>query len=507
MANSLTGVLGGYLEGQRTDREQQMGQLQQFGTLQGILSQAQKQQMLRQEDLRQQEYRGALSRATTDEERMAAAANALGPEGLMKHFDTRAKTENTKQIAMNNLQQKIATEMRHAYEFAQTLPLRQRETALKEIQANATNLWHAGSLAIQKGNLDYNVGSNTSGIGDIISRLRSTSTTAPATDAAPTGGVDFNFGGVRGTVPDEASALALGRSMGFGGGSAPAAPPAAPMAAPEQPAPIPAAPNNLDARDLGAMSRGPVMGSIPGTAPVAPQPAASAPQMPQFSGSPRQVADSQNRWKLAQQNIVDAAARAKAVAQARAEVKGTGQGRPLPAKAAEDIVGRESIIGLIDNLISQQEKAMRAGKGYGGYGFDGLGNVALKAGRALGENPEEVNFFSALETIAQPDRHSLFGATLTGNELNSWRTGWVGTGDNPQTLLNVMKQKRAMYKQMMDSKTNSYKRLGFQTGGNQPATTEDSDRVTSESLGTGTAGEWNDSKEKRYQELLRKRGS
>lgn len=61
MADSLSGVLaripglGGYLAGQQNDQQQQMGQLQQVGALQGILSQVQKQQQ-------EQEMRGVLSR-------------------------------------------------------------------------------------------------------------------------------------------------------------------------------------------------------------------------------------------------------------------------------------------------------------------------------------------------------------------------------------------------------------------------------------------------------------
>lgn len=149
--------------------------------------------------------------------------------------------------------------------------------------------------------------------------------------------------------------------------------------------------------------------------------------------------------------------------------KPTGDGgRPLPAKAAQDLAGRDNVMLMLDDLIAQQEAAIKKGQGFGGYGFDAMGNAAIKASRATGTNPDEVNFFAALETVAQPDRHALFGATLTGNELNSWRTGWVGAGDNPQTLLNVLKQKRKMYEQMRSSKTSSYRRMGFQVDGTQP---------------------------------------
>lgn len=141
-----------------------------------------------------------------------------------------------------------------------------------------------------------------------------------------------------------------------------------------------------------------------------------------------------------------------------------GAGFKLPAKAMQDIVGREKIMYMFDDLIKRQEAAIKQGKGFGGYVFDKAGDVILKAGRALGEgNPDEINFFADLETIAQPDRHALFGATLTGNELRSWREGWVGKGDNPQVMLDVLKSKRRAYDMMLKATRAGYER--FAKGG------------------------------------------
>lgn len=152
----------------------------------------------------------------------------------------------------------------------------------------------------------------------------------------------------------------------------------------------------------------------------------------------------------------------RAEAQKKAE---KGKQRNLPAKVAEDIAGREIVTDMLDDLIKRQEKAMKDGNGYGGYGFDALGNAIIKSGRATGVNQDEALFFSQLESVAQPDRHALFGATLTGGEQNSWRTGWVGAGDSPQTLLNVLKQKRSTYQGMLDGKKKSYAGMGFDVQG------------------------------------------
>lgn len=173
---------------------------------------------------------------------------------------------------------------------------------------------------------------------------------------------------------------------------------------------------------------------------------------------------------MGMQGRIDAMDRATAQRADAVAAKGsTAPQRPLPAKAAEDLSGREMVVGLMDDLIKRQEQAIAEGRGFGGYGFDAAGNLIVRGGRALGQNTPEALFFSDLETVAQPARHALFGATLTGGEAQSWRTGFVGAGDHPQTLLSVLKQKRDLYARMADAQRNNYRRLGFAVDGAQPA--------------------------------------
>lgn len=284
--------LGGMLQQRQLNQQTDLSQLQQMGALQGILAKVTAAQ-------KEAAFRQRLSQENTLEGRTAVAEEFAGAEGLLKHADTRARTEQTKQIALQNLQQKLSTEMRHVYEFAQTLPLKERQTAIAEANAKASNLWKEGSLLIQKGNLDFNVGGDTSSISDVISKLRSSAApVAPAiapivAPMGPQGALPANVppsdaaayaaaaAGGSGTVNRQMT-LAEMAGMTMGGAPLPAEPP---IPAPQ---PTPAPPNNLDARDLGAGARGPVMGTTPVPASV-PAPAA-LPPLPTHDASGRPIA-------------------------------------------------------------------------------------------------------------------------------------------------------------------------------------------------------------------------
>ena len=97
MAGTLQGVLagipglGGYLAGQQNDQQNQMGQLQQVGALQGILSQVQKQQQLQQALQQQQALKGALSSLPADatpDQVMQAVRPFVGPDDLFKSIQS-----------------------------------------------------------------------------------------------------------------------------------------------------------------------------------------------------------------------------------------------------------------------------------------------------------------------------------------------------------------------------------------------------------------------------------
>lgn len=283
---ALSGVPGlrGFLSGQEIDERQAMAQLQQFGAAQGIAAK------LRDED-REQQFRGALSAAKTPEEQVAVAARFGTPAGILQHADRQATTEATKAANLARLTQ-AATQNDAMMQFR----VSQAKDAKEKDAAIAAHRQLADQIAAER--LKYDTGA----------------TVAVPPLPAPTGkpwtpaeGVGFNFGGVSGTVPDEAAALALGRSMGFGGGQAPAAPAARPVSAPVQPQAMPeqgAAPTfpsyqgyippqnpDTELRRLGGGT------PAPAVAPLTPQPPAVAVMPSEIARLPKKQQDA---WTLQQ---------------------------------------------------------------------------------------------------------------------------------------------------------------------------------------------------------------
>ena len=280
--------LSGYTQQNAINQQQGAQQLQQVGLL------AQLQQQM-QKAAKEQQYRQAVSglgENPTEEQLLGISRQFAGPGDLMKSItssrDRKEARDQTRQTALANLGQKIATEARHAYEFAQTLPLKERQAALAEINSRSQNAYRAGSLAIQAGNLNYNTGADVSGIGDIVSQLRSASQASAPAQTIP----DGLQADVQGSAPTDQAAIAMVEDAARRGqtasvlGPVPGATPAPPTA----PVAAPASAQGATPTDFNQR-------------PGVPAPAAGAPTaavMPTFTGSPRDVAQAQNKWRLEQ---------------------------------------------------------------------------------------------------------------------------------------------------------------------------------------------------------------
>jgi hypothetical protein len=117
-------------------------------------------------------------------------------------------------------------------------------------------------------------------------------------------------------------------------------------------------------------------------------------------------------------------------ATAKAE-RALGGDLKLSAGEREDVVGRHTVLNMIDDLIARQRLAIQEGRGYGGYMMDNAGNLILKAKRATGDQSaqNEIDFFSDMETIAQPARHALFGAAIEKSSQGLWYMTLVVAGE------------------------------------------------------------------------------
>lgn len=280
----------------------------QFMTLQGAMQeQAAKRAALE----REAGYRARLATAKTDEERAQIAMEAAGPTGVLTHLDKVSRDKATAEQAQSRLTQA-------ATQFRETKRLRQAEIdrmtnndAKRDAQRVLDNEAKAFELQI-RGEAARRAGALGA---DTIMGFEPRPVPAVPTMQNPTGATPPPAGIVTGEAPDQASAV---RAINAGSGrpmsvEIPAQSPAASVVSAAQPqatsdawappAPVvsAASPNNLDARDLGAGARGPVL-----PAPVVPVPGqgvpgvrarAEQPPMPNFTGSPREVRKAQNDWK------------------------------------------------------------------------------------------------------------------------------------------------------------------------------------------------------------------
>lgn len=72
---------------------------------------------------------------------------------------------------------------------------------------------------------------------------------------------------------------------------------------------------------------------------------------------------------------------------------------------------------------------------FANFGADVVGDAAAKFQARFASNPEMANWWRRYENVALPERHSMFGATLTGNEAKSWRKASIGAGSSTAEIL------------------------------------------------------------------------
>ncbi len=290
MAGSLEGVLGripglaGYLGGQQADTEQQMGQLQQVGALQGIIGNIQQQQQRQAALEKEAAFRTALGKARTPEEQAAVAAQFGAPKDILGHADRVVAAANAKEMALARLNQT-------AQMGAQTFALRAQaaKTAAERAQVDAE--YKQFQSRVQQERLKYDTGATVAPFAPLPGATDTTQS-----NAAPQWGPVA--AGTPPAVADAAAQIRANLAQGGPGGSVdvgvvptPSAPSAAPVA------PTPAVPNNLDARDLRLAN---ATNGAPAPAPVAAPAAPALVMPPEIASAPKKVQDA---WKLKQTGI------------------------------------------------------------------------------------------------------------------------------------------------------------------------------------------------------------
>lgn len=152
-------------------------------------------------------------------------------------------------------------------------------------------------------------------------------------------------------------------------------------------------------------------------------------------------------------------AKAEDLAQKASLAREKAKGKPLKEKEASQIVGLDSIAGSLEKL-KNEFKDEYAGLGVFGFGAD----LEYEAMRRLGteQGQKAVKWWSDYNRLQAPNRHALFGATLTGNELKNYQEFTAKKSDAPDIV-------RTQLQGQIDYSLNeaSRRRISYESAGYQ----------------------------------------
>lgn len=286
MALADLSVLNAFNQARNQSQQEGMGELQSVGALQGILAKVRAAQQ-------EQAFRGELSAAKTPEEQSAVAMKYGKPAEILGHLDRQTTAANTREIAIQRLTQ-------GARDAAARLSVQERNATTAEQKAEIArgraevqNWYQRGVLALQAGKAAYELPP------EFVPQIGNAPTGMPSAPAGATG--TPQWGPMAAGTPPEVAAAAgkiRGNLAQWGPGGTidlgvlsqiaqQAEPTAAPVA--------PAAPDNLDARDLRA--RMPVIGGTPSITQVAP----IAQKVPTLADAPAGLSPKRKEQWLLQQ--------------------------------------------------------------------------------------------------------------------------------------------------------------------------------------------------------------
>jgi hypothetical protein len=157
----------------------------------------------------------------------------------------------------------------------------------------------------------------------------------------------------------------------------------------------------------------------------------------------------QERLRLAQM------AQTRALAELKA---GGGAGKPLPAKEVSAVEGLSSLSDSLKKL-EQDFKPEFASMGLLGFGAE----AQLEATRRLGgkKAQEAISWWSRYNRLQAPNRHALFGATLTGNELKNFQSFTAKPSDSSETVKTMLRDQADYSESTARQKAMQYESAGY----------------------------------------------
>ena len=135
------------------------------------------------------------------------------------------------------------------------------------------------------------------------------------------------------------------------------------------------------------------------------------------------------------------------------------QSNKLDSKEKSELKG---IINLQDEITRLSETFKPE---FANFKSDVVGDVAASFRARIRDNPEMAEWWRRYENVAIPERHSMFGATLTGNERDAWRKASIGTGNSTKEVLSWIADKQ----RTLSNKMRYYEQKDMsRTGGGEP---------------------------------------
>jgi len=143
---------------------------------------------------------------------------------------------------------------------------------------------------------------------------------------------------------------------------------------------------------------------------------------------------------------------------AKAEADKEKAGKTIGETQLVKIEGLSSISSGLNELL-KEFKPEYAGLGILGFGAD----LELEASRRLGDKKgaEAARWWAKYNRLQAPNRHALFGATLTGNELKNYQSFTAKTSDNANIVKQSLEDQIAYSDDVKNTRLQTFKDAGY----------------------------------------------
>ena len=164
--------------------------------------------------------------------------------------------------------------------------------------------------------------------------------------------------------------------------------------------------------------------------------------------------------------FMDAQLKADRMAQdlglAMMKVNAKDAGKPLKPKEINEIAGPSALADSLDKLV-KDFKPEYANLGVFGYGSDYSLAAKRKGLTGFDTNADKgaVAWWSRYQQLQAPNRHALFGATLTGNELKNYQTFTATPGDDFQVTKDFLFNQANYSRDLSAQRTRAYESSGY----------------------------------------------